>query len=112
MMNFDVPDTVSRATGNSSDEHILAARADGDAIVSGSNDGVSYVNVGSVAYVHAVSVGAVSGCGDRQVPNGDVVTVRYLSVEPHAVHEIQVVYRAVSHRLKHKRLSPTRHHSN
>lgn len=72
--------------------HVGAAGADGDAVVTGADGGVRDVDVGGIAQVDSVGVGAVSGGGDGHPRDLDVAAVDHLAVEPHCIHQLYVAY--------------------
>lgn len=70
------------------EQHVLATRPDGDAIVPGPNNTIRHVNVGGVAKVHSVGVGALVGSGDLQFAHLQVDAVDQFGMESHCIHEV------------------------
>lgn len=84
----NVREAVPRAALDLAEEHVLASCSDGNAVVSRSNDAIGHLDIGGVAEVHTVGVGAFVGGGDLQVRYLDVGAVDDLGVEAHGVHEV------------------------
>lgn len=87
-----VREAVPGAAFDVLDEDVLAACANGDAVVPGGDDGVGDLDVGGVAEMDAVGVGAVLRGGDGHVCDLYVSAVDHLAVEPHRVQERQAAY--------------------
>lgn len=83
---------------------IRAAGADGDAVVTGADGAVGDVDLGGIAQVDSVGVGAVFGGGDRHPGYLDVAAVDHFAVEPHCIHQIDVAYVPIRRRLEREAL--------
>ena len=80
--------SVSGPAFESFDEDVFAAGANGDAIVSGSNDRVGDLDVSGIAEMDSVGVRAILGGGDGEASHLDIDAVDKLAMESHSVDKI------------------------
>lgn len=76
---------MSRATSDVSDGDIVCALADGHAIISGSDDGVKYIDKTGIAQMNPVGVGAFTVSRNVDVTECKVFAPIYVGVEQLAV---------------------------
>lgn len=76
---------MSGATSDVSDRDIVGALADGNAIITGSDDGVEYINENGIAYMNSVGVGAFAVGRNFDITKSKVGAPIYVGVEQLAV---------------------------
>lgn len=97
---------MSRATSNPSDENVLCAVANRNAVVSSPDDRVCDSNIDRAAQVDTIGIWAFLRGSYLNAPNLHIFTICHLCVKTHAVHKIQIVYLRVCYRLQDQRLAP------